>query len=155
MPSQRDGRTTTSAARYQGTVSSTAPVNRTEGPAAARRASPSGPSPTRTSRAVGTSASTEGQAASRTSCPFWRQSRPTQTTVGAGSPGGPSLANRAVSTPLWMTDQSAATPAASPVRRSASLTQTIRSAHRAPNRSQRRATAAVVPSTAAKDQACG
>lgn len=175
MPSQRDGRTTRSAAAYQGAVSRTAPAKSTEGGAPARSRAASGPSPTSTRRASGTSWRTRGQARSRMSCPFCRQSRPTHTTrgvcggswasrgsaaraaaVGASPPASTSAGRkRSTSTPLWTTDQGARTPARSPRSRSASLTQTTRAVQRAASRSQPRARAAVVPPTASKDQACG
>ncbi len=165
MPSQRDGRTARSAARYQGAASATAPAKTTDGGAVPRSASADGPSPTSTSRACGTRSATAGQPCSSTSWPFCRHSRPTHTTTGAvaATPGSSAArsapeaapANRPVSTPLWTTVQEARTPACTPLRRSASLTQITRSVQRAAQRSQRRASRAVTPSTASNDQACG
>lgn len=83
--------------------------------------------------------------------------RPTQTTSGSAvaSRGSGAGTKRVRSTPLGMTSQRAVIPARSPVARSASLTQTTREAQRAPRRSHSRASRAVGPSTASKDQACG
>ncbi|MGX1513687.1 hypothetical protein RKD44_004975 [Streptomyces collinus] len=170
MPSQRDGRTTRSAARYQAAASPTAPVNSTDTGARAASRARSGPSPTRTSRASGTRARTDFQASSRTSCPFCRHSRPTQTTSGvsaakpcrrrgpAGSSWpypGASAWKRTRSTPFGTTDQGPRSPARTPRSRSASLTHTVRAVHRPDHRSQPSARRAADPPTASNDQACG
>lgn len=178
MPSQRDGRTTRSAARYQGAASATVPVNSTDAGARAVSRARSGPSPTRTSRAPGTRASTDSQALSRTSWPFCRHSRPTQTTSGAWGPtpwsrrtpaasseasadgpaDGPadgSADGPARSMPFGITVQGPRSPARVPRSRSASLTHTVRAVQRAAHRSQPSARSAAAPPTASNDQACG
>ncbi len=62
---------------------------------------------------------------------------------------------RSGSMPLGTTVHRPRIPAFTPVSRSASLTQITREAQRAAHRSQRRASAAVLPPTASNDQACG
>ena len=167
IPSHREGCTTTSAATSHARTSVWFPTNRTPWSGVRHRSSlsESGPSPTRTSSAFGIAlADRSTRPRSRMSCPFCGASRPTHTTVGATNP--PARPDRGTLARVCRRElvqihrvrhdrPVPSTPASSPRRRSASLTQRNTSVHRAAVRSHDSASRCVTRPPWRKDHAWG